>query len=62
MNRGIGQYRRDEGKFQDRTQVYGNSYHVSAVRLWNSLHRNLRDSQSLGAFKTSLMKYLKGSQ
>ncbi|XP_026679506.1 dihydroxyacetone phosphate acyltransferase-like [Diaphorina citri] len=31
-----------------RTQVYGNSYHVSAVRLWNSLHRDIRDSQSLG--------------
>ncbi|KAI5725321.1 hypothetical protein M8J77_013834 [Diaphorina citri] len=45
-----------------RTQVYGNSYHVSAVRLWNSLHRDIRDSQSLGAFKTSLVKYLKGSQ
>uniref|UniRef100_A0A8D8M7C8 Uncharacterized protein n=1 Tax=Cacopsylla melanoneura TaxID=428564 RepID=A0A8D8M7C8_9HEMI len=32
------------------TQIYGNSYHVSVARLWNSLRRDIRDSQSLQEF------------
>uniref|UniRef100_A0A8D8WLT2 Uncharacterized protein n=1 Tax=Cacopsylla melanoneura TaxID=428564 RepID=A0A8D8WLT2_9HEMI len=25
---------------------YGDSYHISVARLWNSLHRDIRDSQN----------------
>ncbi|KAL1445910.1 hypothetical protein WDU94_005593 [Cyamophila willieti] len=42
-----------------KTQIYGDSYHVSVARQWNSLHRDIRDSQSLGQFKSSLVKHLK---
>ncbi|KAL1454814.1 hypothetical protein WDU94_008948 [Cyamophila willieti] len=42
-----------------RTRTYGDSYHVSVVRLWNSLNRDIRDSPTLGSFKISLVKHLK---
>uniref|UniRef100_A0A8D8XME1 Uncharacterized protein n=1 Tax=Cacopsylla melanoneura TaxID=428564 RepID=A0A8D8XME1_9HEMI len=29
-----------------RTRIYGDSYHVSVARLWNSLQRDIRDSPS----------------
>uniref|UniRef100_A0A8D8THA9 Uncharacterized protein n=1 Tax=Cacopsylla melanoneura TaxID=428564 RepID=A0A8D8THA9_9HEMI len=39
--------------------IYGDSYQISVARLWNSLHRDIRDSLSLGSFKNSLVKFLK---
>uniref|UniRef100_A0A8D8S6Y1 Uncharacterized protein n=1 Tax=Cacopsylla melanoneura TaxID=428564 RepID=A0A8D8S6Y1_9HEMI len=50
-----------------RTRMYGDigdSYHVSVTvaRLRNSLQRDIRDSPSLGSFKKSLVKYLKGTR
>ncbi|KAI5727357.1 hypothetical protein M8J77_001316 [Diaphorina citri] len=42
-----------------KTEIYGNSFHISAARLWNSLPGDIRDSLSLGQFKTSLVRHLK---
>uniref|UniRef100_A0A8D9FKY6 Uncharacterized protein n=1 Tax=Cacopsylla melanoneura TaxID=428564 RepID=A0A8D9FKY6_9HEMI len=42
-----------------RTRIYGDSYHVSVARLWNSLQRDIRDSPSLGSLKKLLVKYIK---
>ncbi|KAL1448214.1 hypothetical protein WDU94_005667 [Cyamophila willieti] len=41
------------------TRIFGDSYHISVARLWNSLHRDIRDSPSLGSFKNSLVKFFK---